>query len=383
MIPRTLFDSEHEQFRESFRRFLEAEAVPHYEQWEKDGVIDRELWNKAGAQGYLCPTVSETYGGAGADYRYNIVVGEELSDLGMSGVGFILHSDIVVPYIENVGNEEQKQKYLPKCISGEIVMAIAMTEPGTGSDLQGIRTAAVDQGDHYLLNGAKTFISCGQQADVVIVVCRTNPDPEAGARAFSLLLVERGMEGFERGRNLDKVGQKSADTSELFFNDVKVPKANLLGEEGMGFMYLMQELPEERLSIAASAITAAESALAMTVEYDKERNAFGKRIADFQHTQFQLAELDAEVSAMRIFIDRCSELHLSKQLSAVDASKAKLLATELQCKVVDHCVQMHGGYGYMTEYPIARAYADARVQRIYGGTSEIMKLSIGRDLLAA
>ena len=383
MIPRTLFDSEHEQFRESFRRFLEAEAVPHYEQWEKDGVIDRELWNKAGAQGYLCPTVSETYGGAGADYRYNIVVGEELSDLGMSGVGFILHSDIVVPYIENVGNEEQKQKYLPKCISGEIVMAIAMTEPGTGSDLQGIRTAAVDQGDHYLLNGAKTFISCGQQADVVIVVCRTNPDPEAGARAFSLLLVERGMEGFERGRNLDKVGQKSADTSELFFNDVKVPKANLLGEEGMGFMYLMQELPQERLSIAASAITAAESALAMTVAYVKERNAFGKRIADFQHTQFQLAELDAEVSAMRIFIDRCSELHLSKQLSAVDASKAKLLATELQCKVVDHCVQMHGGYGYMTEYPIARAYADARVQRIYGGTSEIMKLIIGRDLLAA
>ena len=383
MIPRTLFDSEHEQFRESFRRFLEAEAVPHYDQWEKDGVIDRELWNKAGAQGYLCPTVSETYGGAGADYRYNIVVGEELSDLGMSGVGFILHSDIVVPYIENVGNEEQKQKYLPKCISGEIVMAIAMTEPGTGSDLQGIRTAAVDQGDYYLLNGAKTFISCGQQADVVIVVCRTNPDPEAGARAFSLLLVERGMEGFERGRNLDKVGQKSADTSELFFNDVKVPKANLLGEEGMGFMYLMQELPQERLSIAASAITAAESALAMTVEYVKERNAFGKRIADFQHTQFQLAELDAEVSAMRIFIDRCSELHLSKQLSAVDASKAKLLATELQCKVVDHCVQMHGGYGYMTEYPIARAYADARVQRIYGGTSEIMKLIIGRDLLAA
>lgn len=383
MIPRTLFDSEHEQFRESFRRFLEAEAVPHYEQWEKDGMIDRALWNKAGAQGYLCPTVSESYGGAGADYRYNIVVGEELSDLGMSGVGFILHSDIVVPYIENVGNESQKQKYLPKCISGEIVMAIAMTEPGTGSDLQGIRTSAVDQGDHYLLNGAKTFISCGQQADVVIVVCRTNPDPDAGAKAFSLLLVERGMPGFERGRNLDKVGQKSADTSELFFNDVKVPKENLLGEEGMGFMYLMQELPQERLSIAASAITAAESALAMTVDYVKERSAFGKRVADFQHTQFTLAELDAEVSAMRIFIDRCSELHLSKQLSAVDASKAKLLATELQCKVVDHCVQMHGGYGYMTEYPIARAYADARVQRIYGGTSEIMKLIIGRDLLAA
>lgn len=383
MIPRTLFDSEHEQFRESFRRFLEAEAVPHYDQWEKDGEIDRNLWTKAGAQGYLCPTVSESYGGAGADYRYNVIVGEELSDLGMAGVGFILHSDIVVPYIENVGNEAQKQKFLPKCISGEIVTAIAMTEPGTGSDLQGIRTSAVDCGDHYLLNGAKTFISSGQQADVVIVVCRTNDDPEAGAKAFSLLMVERGMPGFERGRNLDKVGQKAADTSELFFNDVKVPKENLLGEEGMGFMYLMQELPQERLTIAASAVAATEAALAMTVAYVKERSAFGKRIADFQHTQFQLAQLDAEVTAMRTFVDRCAELHLSKALSAVDASKAKLLATELQCKVVDDCVQMHGGYGYMTEYPIARAYADARVQRIYGGTSEIMKLIIGRDLLAA
>ncbi len=264
MIPRTLFDSEHEQFRESFRRFLEAEAVPHYDQWEKDGEIDRNLWTKAGAQGYLCPTVSESYGGAGADYRYNVIVGEELSDLGMAGVGFILHSDIVVPYIENVGNEAQKQKFLPKCISGEIVTAIAMTEPGTGSDLQGIRTSAVDCGDHYVLNGAKTFISSGQQADVVIVVCRTNDDPEAGAKAFSLLMVERGMPGFERGRNLDKVGQKAADTSELFFNDVKVPKENLLGEEGMGFMYLMQELPQERLTIAASAVAATEAALAMT-----------------------------------------------------------------------------------------------------------------------
>jgi len=288
-----------------------------------------------------------------------------------------------VPYIENVGNEAQKQKFLPKCISGEIVTAIAMTEPGTGSDLPGIRTSAVDCGDHYLLNGAKTFISSGQQADVVIVVCRTNDSPDAGAKAFSLLLVERGMPGFERGRNLDKVGQKAADTSELFFNDVKVPKENLLGEEGMGFMYLMQELPQERLTIAASAVAATEAALAMTVAYVKERSAFGKRIADFQHTQFQLAQLDAEVTAMRTFVDRCAELHLSKALSAVDASKAKLLATELQCKVVDDCVQMHGGYGYMTEYPIARAYADARVQRIYGGTSEIMKLIIGRDLLAA
>jgi acyl-CoA dehydrogenase len=331
----------------------------------------------------LCPTVSETYGGAGADYRYNLIVGEELSDKGFSGIGFILHSDIVVPYLENVGTEEQKQKYLPGCISGEIVTAIAMTEPGTGSDLQGIRTTASDQGDHYLLNGSKTFISSGQQADIVIVVCRTNPDPEAGAKAFSLLIVEAGMPGFERGRNLDKIGQKAADTSELFFHDVRVPKENLLGQEGMGFMYLMQELPQERLTIAASAISATEAALRMTVDYVKERQAFGKRVADFQHTQFSLAQLDAEVSAMRVFIDRCSELHLTGDLTTVEASKAKLLATELQGKVVDQCLQMHGGYGYMSEYPIARAYADARVQRIYGGTSEIMKLIIGRELLAA
>jgi len=383
MIPRTLYESEHEQFRDSFRRFLDAEAVPYYEQWEHDGQIDRALWNKAGAQGFLCPTVSETYGGAGADYRYNLIVGEELSDKGFSGIGFILHSDIVVPYLENVGTEEQKQKYLPGCISGEIVTAIAMTEPGTGSDLQGIRTTARDQGDHYLLNGSKTFISSGQQADIVIVVCRTNPDPEAGAKAFSLLIVEAGMPGFERGRNLDKIGQKAADTSELFFHDVRVPKENLLGQEGMGFMYLMQELPQERLTIAASAISATEAALRMTVDYVKERQAFGKRVADFQHTQFSLAQLDAEVSAMRVFIDRCSELHLTGDLTTVEASKAKLLATELQGKVVDQCLQMHGGYGYMSEYPIARAYADARVQRIYGGTSEIMKLIIGRELLAA
>jgi alkylation response protein AidB-like acyl-CoA dehydrogenase len=383
MIPRTLYESEHEQFRDSFRRFLDAEAVPYYQQWEHDGQIDRALWNKAGAQGFLCPTVSETYGGAGADYRYNLIVGEELSEKGFSGIGFILHSDIVVPYLENVGTEEQKQKYLPGCISGEIVTAIAMTEPGTGSDLQGIRTTASDQGDHYLLNGSKTFISSGQQADIVIVVCRTNPDPEAGAKAFSLLIVEAGMPGFERGRNLDKIGQKAADTSELFFHDVRVPKENLLGQEGMGFMYLMQELPQERLTIAASAISATEAALRMTVDYVKERQAFGKRVADFQHTQFSLAQLDAEVSAMRVFIDRCSELHLTGDLTTVEASKAKLLATELQGKVVDQCLQMHGGYGYMSEYPIARAYADARVQRIYGGTSEIMKLIIGRELLAA
>jgi alkylation response protein AidB-like acyl-CoA dehydrogenase len=383
MIPRTLYEPEHEQFRDSFRRFLDAEAVPYYDQWEQDGQIDRALWNKAGAQGFLCPTVSETYGGAGADYRYNLIVGEELSDKGFSGIGFILHSDIVVPYLENVGTEEQKQKYLPGCISGEIVTAIAMTEPGTGSDLQGIRTTASDQGDHYLLNGSKTFISSGQQADIVIVVCRTNPDPEAGAKAFSLLIVEAGMPGFERGRNLDKIGQKAADTSELFFHDVRVPKENLLGQEGMGFMYLMQELPQERLTIAASAISATEAALRMTVDYVKERQAFGKRVADFQHTQFSLAQLDAEVSAMRVFIDRCSELHLTGDLTTVEASKAKLLATELQGKVVDQCLQMHGGYGYMSEYPIARAYADARVQRIYGGTSEIMKLIIGRELLAA
>ena len=382
MIPRHIFDSDHEVFRDAVRKFLLEEAYEQHTQWEKDGQIDRSLWNKAGTQGMLCPGVSEEYGGVGADFRYNMVVSEEVSRLGLTGIGFILHNDVTVPYLENVASEAQKQKYLPKCVSGECIVAIAMTEPGTGSDLQGIKTNAVDKGDHYLLNGSKTFITCGQQADIVLVVCRTNPDPAAGAKAFSILIVEDGMPGFERGRNLEKVGMKAQDTSELFFNDVKVPKENLLGEEGMGFIYLMRELPQERLSIAVSAVASCEAVIEETVKYVKERTAFRKSIAEFQNTQFTLAQLEAEVTAMRVFIDRCAELLVKKDLSTVEASKAKLLATELQGKVTDQCVQLHGGYGYMWEYPVARAYADARVQRIYGGTSEVMKLIIGRELLS-
>ena len=382
MIPRHICDSDHEVFRDAVRKFLLEEAYEQHAQWEKDGHIDRSLWNKAGAQGMLCPGVSEEYGGVGADFRYNMVVSEEVSRLGLTGIGFILHNDVTVPYLENVANEAQKQKYLPKCVSGECIVAIAMTEPGTGSDLQGIKTNAVDKGDHYLLNGSKTFITCGQQADIVLVVCRTNPDPAAGAKALSILIVEDGMPGFERGRNLEKVGMQAQDTSELFFNDVKVPKENLLGEEGMGFIYLMRELPQERLSIAVSAVASCEAVIEETVKYVKERTAFRKSIAEFQNTQFTLAQLEAEVTAMRVFIDRCAELLVKKELSTVEASKAKLLATELQGKVTDQCVQLHGGYGYMWEYPVARAYADARVQRIYGGTSEVMKLIIGRELLS-
>ena len=382
MIPRHIFESEHDVFRDTVRKFLMEEAYEQHVQWEKDGQIDRNFWYKAGEQGMLCPGAPEEYGGVGADFRYNMVVSEEVSRLGLTGIGFSLHNDVTTPYLTNVANEAQKQKYLQRCISGDCIVAIAMTEPGTGSDLQGIKTSAVDMGDHYLLNGSKTFITCGQQADIVLVVCRTNPDPAAGAKAFSILIVEGGMPGFERGRNLDKLGQKAQDTSELFFTDVKVPKENLLGEEGMGFIYLMRELPQERLSIAVSAVAGCESVMAQTVNYVKERKAFGKSIADFQNTQFTLAQLDAEVTAMRIFIDRCAELLLRSELTTVDASKAKLLATELQGRVTDQCLQLHGGYGYMWEYPVTRAYADARIQRIYGGTSEVMKLIIGRDLLS-
>jgi acyl-CoA dehydrogenase len=382
MIPRHIFESEHDVFRDTVRKFLMEEAYEQHVQWEKDGQIDRNFWYKAGEQGMLCPGAPEEYGCVGADFRYNMVVSEEVSRLGLTGIGFSLHNDVTTPYLTNVANEAQKQKYLQRCISGDCIVAIAMTEPGTGSDLQGIKTSAVDMGDHYVLNGSKTFITCGQQADIVLVVCRTNPDPAAGAKAFSILIVEGGMPGFERGRNLDKLGQKAQDTSELFFNDVKVPKENLLGEEGMGFIYLMRELPQERLSIAVSAVAGCESVMAQTVNYVKERKAFGKSIADFQNTQFTLAQLEAEVTAMRIFIDRCAELLLRSELTTVDASKAKLLATELQGRVTDQCLQLHGGYGYMWEYPVTRAYADARIQRIYGGTSEVMKLIIGRDLLS-
>ena len=381
MIPRTVYDDEHELFRASVRRFLQDEVVPHHDRWEKEGQVDRELWRRAGAQGYLAPQVPEAYGGAGADFRYNAVIDEEVARAGCTGLGWGVHSDIAVPYVVNYGSEAQKARYLAPCVAGDIVMAIAMTEPGTGSDLQGIRTTAIRDGDEYVINGSKTFITNGQHADLVIVVCKT--DPAAGAAGTSLVLVEADRPGFERGRNLEKVGMKAQDTSELFFNDVRVPAENLLGEEGRGFAYLMQELPQERLSIGIMAMAATRSILEQTIRYVKERNAFGRPIATFQNTQFSLAEMDTELTAAEVFIDRCLELLLEGRLDTVTASKAKLLGSEVQCRIIDECVQLHGGYGYMWEYPVARAYADARVQRIYGGTSEVMKLIIGRALTAA
>lgn len=379
MIPRTLFTSEHELFRSSVRKFLETEAVPFHEQWEKEGQVPKDLWLKAGEQGFLCPCTPEQYGGVGADWLYTAIVDEEISRSFCSGIGWGLHSNIVGPYIEHYGTEEQKQKYLPKMVTGECVTAIAMTEPGAGSDLQGVKTTAVVDGDDYVLNGSKTFITNGQLADMVIVVAKT--DPKEGAKGISLILVDAGTAGFSKGKNLEKVGMKAQDTSELFFQDVRVPRSNLLGEEGMGFVYLMQELPQERLGIAVNGLAAAESALEHTVEYVKERQAFGKPIAAFQNTQFKLAELKTELTVARAFLDRCMELHLEGQLDAPTASMTKLHCTELQCKVLDECVQLHGGYGYMWEYAVARGWADARVQRIYGGTNEVMKLVIGRDVL--
>ena len=380
MIPRTVYQEEHELFRRNVRRFLEEEVAPHHDAWEKSGQVDREIWRKAGAQGYLVPQAPEAYGGAAADFRYNAIIDEEVSRSGCTGLGWGVHSDICVPYLMRYGNEEQKEKYVPGCVTGDIVMAIAMTEPGTGSDLQGIRTTAVADGDEYVINGSKTFITNGQHADLVIVVCKT--DPDAGAAGTSLLLVEADRAGFERGRNLDKVGLKAQDTSELFFNEVRVPRENLLGEEGKGFVYLMQELPQERLSIAIMAMAASREILSQTIAYVKERNALGRPIATFQNTQFKLAEMDTELTAAEVFVDRCLELLVEGKLDTVTASKAKLLGSEVQCRIVDECVQLHGGYGFMWEYPVARAFADSRVQRIYGGTSEVMKLIIGRTLTA-
>ena len=379
MIPRTIFESEHELFRDSVRKFLQAEATPFHAEWEKQGIVEREFWYKAAEQGMLCPTLPDTYGGVGGDFRFNAVIDEELARLGLGSIGIGLHSDIAVPYILHNGSEEQKQKYLPGCISGEIVTAIAMTEPDTGSDLQGIKTRATPEGDGYVINGSKTFITNGQTADLVIVVCKT--DPNVGAKGISLFLIEAGTEGFKKGTNLEKIGMKAQDTSELFFQDVRVPRENLLGEEGKGFIYLMEELPQERLAIALSAIASAESILEQTINYVKERKAFGKAIATLQNTQFELAEMDAEITSARVFIDRCLELHIQGELDSVSAAKAKLLASELQFDVINRCLQLHGGYGYMWEYPVARAFADSRVQSIYGGTSEIMKLIIGRELL--
>lgn len=379
MFERSVFSEEYDFFRENVRRFLKSEAVPYHSDWEEAGIVDRDLWRKAGALGFLCPTVPETYDGAGGDFRYNTVVNEEVSRLGLSGVGFSLHSDIVVPYILNFASEDIKKKYLPGCVSGDIITAIAMTEPGTGSDLKAVATTAVLDGEFYVVNGSKTFISNGQQADLYVVVCKTKP--EVGSSGVSLILVEANTPGFSRGKNLKKIGLKSQDTSELFFDNVKIHKKNLLGEEGKGFQYLMQELPQERLNVSLASIARAETLVEETVEYVQARYAFGQPISAFQNTQFKLAEVAAEITSMRVFVDRCLELHLRKSLDPVTAAKAKLLSTELLNKVADECLQLHGGYGYMSEYPVARAFVDARISKIYGGTNEIMKVIIGRDLL--
>jgi len=378
MIDRTLFSEEHNAYRDSLRRFLEAEVVPHHADWEEQGYVDREIWTKAGANGFLCASMPEAYGGASADKLYSVVQMEEVARVNATGLGFGLHSEIVAPYINRYGSEEQKQRFLPAMAKGEVIGAIAMSEPAAGSDLQGVRTTAIRQGDHYVLNGSKTFITNGWHADVVIVVAKTNPS--AGAKGTSLLLVERGMPGFEKGKRLKKIGLKAQDTSELFFDNVKVPATHLLGRENEGFIYLMQELPWERLQIAISAVESAQAAIDWTVAYTKERKVFGTTVASYQNTRFTLAEAQTEVQVARVFVDRCIELMLAGKLDTSTASMAKYWCSDLQCKVIDECVQLHGGYGYMWEYPIARAYADARVQRIYGGTNEIMKEVITRSM---
>lgn len=380
-MKRQIFTAEHEAFRETARTFLTKEVLPHYEEWEKDGIVSRDAWLAAGKQGLLGLAVPEEYGGGGnADFRYSAVLAEEFTRAGTSGLALGLHNDIIGPYLTSLATEDQKRRWLPGFCSGEIITAIAMTEPGAGSDLQGIRTTAVDQGDHWLLNGSKTFISNGILADLVIVVAKTSA--EGGAKGLSLLVVERGMDGFERGRNLDKIGQKSQDTAELFFHDVRVPKENLLGELDGAFIHLMTNLAQERMGIAVAGIAAAEYLLEITTTYVKEREAFGRPLSKLQHIRFEIAEMATECAVTRTFLDRCIVDHSNGELDAVHASMAKWWATELQKRVADRCLQLHGGYGYMTEYRVAKAFTDGRIQTIYGGTTEIMKEIIGRSLLA-
>ncbi|MBL4740607.1 MAG: acyl-CoA dehydrogenase family protein [Sneathiella sp.] len=378
-MERTLFTEDHNIFRHSVRNFVAERIVPFHDEWEKAGQVPRSLWKEAGEAGLLCCTIPEEYGGPGADFMFSAIVCEEVARVGATGPAFHLHSDIVAPYLLNYGTEEQKKYWLPKMVSGEVISAVAMTEPGAGSDLQNIKTVALADGDNFIVNGQKVFISNGQLADLVVLACKT--DPEAKGKGVSLLLIEGDRAGFERGRNLEKVGYKAQDTSELFFNDVKVPQSNLLGEEGRGFYHLMEQLAQERLVIALRSVAVIETALDQTAQYTTERKAFGKSIADFQNTQFKLAEIKSQAVMIRAFVDKCLELHMEDKLDAVTAAMAKLQSTEILCKILDECVQLHGGYGYMWEYPIARAWADNRMTRIAGGSSEIMKQIISKDLL--
>jgi alkylation response protein AidB-like acyl-CoA dehydrogenase len=377
---RNRYEPEHEAFRSSVKAFMQREVVPHNDQWERDGKVDRSVWIEAGKQGFLGFEAPEEYGGAGIrDFRYNTILDEEIMAVGATGLGFGLHNDIVLPYLLNLGTPEQKQRWLPRFCSGEMITAIAMTEPGAGSDLQGIKATARRDGDDFIVNGSKTFITNGIHADLVIVVARTDPAAKV-AHGLSLLAIERGMPGFERGRKLDKMGLRAQDTAELVFTDVRVPATNLIGELDQGFIHLMTMLPQERLSIAVGAMGAARTVFDYTLQYTKDRQAFGQPIGTFQNSRFTLAEMATELEMAEIYIDKALEEHNAGRFTVVDAAMAKWWTTELQKRVIDRCLQLHGGYGFMLEYPVAKAYVDARIQTIYGGTTEIMKEIIGRSL---
>ena len=378
MFQRTVFNDEQNFFRDTVAKFVNKEILPNHSLWEKEGIVPKEVWLKAGDVGILCPNIPKEYGGIGGDFRFNVIVIEELAKIGATGPGFAVHSDIVAPYLISYSSNAQKKQYLPKMVKGEIITAIAMTEPGTGSDLQNIKTKATINGKNLILSGSKTFITNGQNANLVLVVAKT--DNTKKAKGISIVLCEDHRKGFQKGKNLKKIGMQAQDTSELFFHDVELPLENILGQSGQGFGQLMDELPQERLSIAVTAVAAAEAALNWTISYTKERAAFDTKIINFQNTKFTLAKLKSELSVARTYIDRCILEHINNNFSAEDGAIAKLWCTELQFKVIDECLQLFGGYGYMQEYPIAKAFMDARVQRIYGGTSEIMKEIISRNL---
>ena len=378
---RTVYNSDHEAFRASFRSWLDKEIAPHHEEWEAAGIVPRDVWLEAGKHGFLGYHVPEEFGGGGVDdFRFGAVMQEEVSSTGYIGSvnGMTLHNDIVLPYYLTLASDDQKNRWLPKMVRGELIGALAITEPNTGSDVAGVKTSGVKKGDAWVINGSKTFITNGINSDLVITTVRT--DPDAGHRGFSLFVLERGMTGFERGRNLNKLGMHAQDTAELSFTDVEVPAENMLGEEGMGFVYLMQNLAQERLTMAVGGVKVAESALNWTLDYTKNRTAFGQSISQFQNSKFALAEMATDIQIAQVYVDRCIELHCEGRLSAEQSAAAKFWVTELQNRVVDKCLQLHGGYGYMVEYPIARAWADSRIQTIYGGTTEIMKEIVGRSL---
>jgi acyl-CoA dehydrogenase len=380
MIPRTTYREDHELYRDVVRRFIAAEVTPQHRQWEEDGKVSRDVWLKAGASGFLCSNAPEEFGGAGADFKYNAVFTEELGRAGITGPGFSVHSDMVAAYILNFGNDAQKAAWIPRMASGEVIAALGLTEPGAGSDLKAIKTTAIRDGDDYVINGQKTYISNGQLCDIVVLACKT--DLSAGAKGMTFIIVETDRSGFSRGRNLEKLGLKAQDTSELFFTDVRVPVSNRIGNEGQGFAIAMHNLAEERLSIAVSAIGACKGILEYTIAYTKERAVFGQMVSDFQNTRFKIAELSAQTQALEVFVDRCVELAVDKELDATTAAMAKMLAGELQCRVADECLQFYGGNGYMMEYQIAHAYLDARIRRIAGGSSEVMREIISRKVFA-